>query len=197
MALTKYLQWWRNRSEQRQWGSWVLICEAERLVKRYQWENAVYSTQPKPADDINKVWGAVLQLCLEKMVEYFCKDVKRHYLLKLLTTDSMFWLSTPYLIKYSLVLPGISMQGAHKSWPGLCYIKLGKILISLKSVVKLFQTSVFFICVTPKSQSKLEFSLLLHFTSPLMLAWGVISPFCSQHPIKLAYGERVKMEWKL
>lgn len=67
----------------------MLICEAERLVKRYQREHTVYLTKPKPADDINKVWGAVLFLCLKKMVEHICKDFKGHYLLKLLTTDSM------------------------------------------------------------------------------------------------------------
>lgn len=66
----------------------MLICEAERLVKRYKRENTIYFTKPKPAVDINKVWGAVLFLCLKKMVEHICKDFKRHSLLKLLTTDS-------------------------------------------------------------------------------------------------------------
>lgn len=130
------------KCRQRRWGTGLLICEAERLLKRCQWENRVYLTKSTPADDINTVWDAVLFLCLKKKVKYICKTFKRHCLLKLLITDSMLWISPPYLIKYNLVLAGTSMQGVHKHWPGLRYVKLGKIP-SLKSVVKLFQTSVF------------------------------------------------------
>lgn len=43
----------------------MLIHEDERLLKKYQGEDTVYLTKPKPTNDINKVGGAVLFLCLK------------------------------------------------------------------------------------------------------------------------------------
>ena len=94
--------------EVRDWSADLWSWE---VSERCQQENTVYLTNPKPTDGINKVWGAVLFRCVKKMVEQICKDFKRHYLLKLFTTDSVLWLSTPYLIKYSLLLHGYQRAG--------------------------------------------------------------------------------------